>query len=86
MGRLLDCGLTFLPMEPSVTSPTPATPRPVVPVRRGVSVGDGFRFGCGFILSQMVFVILCIMLVLLTLLVLQALGLLPNLSALVPPA
>ncbi|GIW07110.1 MAG: hypothetical protein KatS3mg060_1915 [Dehalococcoidia bacterium] len=73
-------------MEPGVTTPTPATPRPVVPVRRGISVGDGFRFGCGFIISQVVFVLLCIMATLLTLLVLQALGLLPNVSALVPPA
>lgn len=50
-----------------------------------MSVGDGFRFGCGFILSQVVFVLLCIMLTLLTLLILQALGLLPNVSALLPP-
>jgi hypothetical protein len=72
-------------MEPSVTTPTPATPRPVVPVRRGISVGDGFRFGCGFIIAQVVFVLLCIMLTLLTLLILQALGLLPNVNALLPP-
>lgn len=72
-------------MEPNVTTPSPAVPRPVVPVRRGMSVGDGFRFGCGFILSQVVFVLLCIMLTLLTLLILQALGLLPNVSALLPP-
>ncbi|MCS6803241.1 MAG: hypothetical protein RMM58_15120 [Chloroflexota bacterium] len=73
-------------MEPSVTTSSPATPRPVVPVRRGISVGDGFRFGCGFILAQLVFVLLSIMAVLLALIVLQVLGLLPNLNALVPPA
>ncbi|MFN8534569.1 MAG: hypothetical protein U0556_13610 [Dehalococcoidia bacterium] len=69
-----------------MTTPTPVAPRPVIPVRRGVSVGDGFRFGCGFIISQVVFVLLCIMVTLLTLLFLQSMGLLPNVNALVPPA
>lgn len=57
-------------------------PRPVVPVRRGVSIGDGFRFGCGLFLATFVAILVGIMLVVGGLLIAQSMGVLPNLNEL----
>ena len=57
-------------------------PRPVVPVRRGVSIGDGFRFGCGMLLVLFVALSITIMLTIGGLLIAQSMGVLPDLSGL----
>jgi hypothetical protein len=60
-------------------------PKQIIPVRRGMSIGDGFKFGCGMILANVVFTLILAIVLIGAFLAAQSAGLIPNLSGLLTP-